>query len=280
MLDRLVIERIELATLDHTTINNNNLSKDVDDIDAQSKDYGQEVDKTRLCNYLDLVKYPVSWSFELTPVEAKILIDAGQVSTTTMRRSHLYDEELEQIEQRLQEDWIDDLYFIRLDRCSTKDGNPAAPLISPRDVINSIITSNRAMKALKYGDTRIYFVRFDPNWDEMREVRVFVHQGHVTSISQYNPYQVGFFNNLSEEQLHHIVNNIQIKIAEIVLVVANRIQTDDFVADLYIEDSFQPRLIELNSFGYWLASGSALFNWNTDREKLYGNGSIYLRFLV
>jgi hypothetical protein len=279
-MNNLVIERIESSTLNHTKINNNNLPKDPLDQEALSKDYTEEVGKTHLDNYYQLVNYPVKFTFEFTEYEAKILLDAGKICTITSRRTELYKEELEFVEARLSNHWVDGKYFIRFNSCSTKDGVPRAPLLSPTDVIDSIITSDRAIKAIHNGDRKLYFVDFDDLWQESHEVRVFVRNGNVTCISQYNPYKAQFFNSIPDVQLSHITNNIINYVRTLVITVCPHIRTTDFVADLYVEDDFTIKLVELNSFGYWLASGSALFNWNDDRGKLYGDGKIYFRILI
>jgi hypothetical protein len=54
--------------------------------------------------------------------------------------------------------------------------------------------------------------------------------------------------------------------------ILEAIGTSDVVCDVYAPslDGEDVRVVEFNSFGYWLASGSAVFHWITDRDVLYG----------
>ena len=52
------------------------------------------------------------------------------------------------------------------------------------------------------------------------------------------------------------------------------------VCDVYVKGDNSIHVIELNSFGYWQAAGSALFHWIHDKAKLYGEKECtYIRFI-
>lgn len=279
-MDGIIIQRIDFNTLDHSKINNNNLPKDSLDYEAMAKNYSDEVVKTHLNTYYKLVNYPVKFEYEFTEDEINILKESAKVSIITAKRNSLMEDELMTIENRLKNNWIDGKYFIRFDSGSPKDGYPKFPLMSAANVIDIIITSHRAFKAMNNDNKKIYFVEFNESWESSHEVRVFVRKGKVTCISQYNPYNAAFFNEMTDLNLKHITQNIISKVNQLVKLLCDNIKTYDFVVDLYIEDDYGAKLIELNSFGYWLSSGSALFNWNDDRTKLYGDGNIYFRILI
>lgn len=44
-----------------------------------------------------------------------------------------------------------------------------------------------------------------------------------------------------------------------------------YVMDVVVFEDFSVQIIELNPFGAHMSSGSALFNWKTDYDIMYGN---------
>ena len=72
------IEYIDNTT-DHKKFNSSNHEKDPNDAEVKNLDYKTELAKTYLSKYMDLIKYPVEWHYQLTIPESKILIKICEV---------------------------------------------------------------------------------------------------------------------------------------------------------------------------------------------------------
>lgn len=279
----IIVQKHKLSELDVDKINNNNLKKDMDDLDARTMDYETELKKTHLSSYANLINYPIKFSYEFTKPEIAILKQACQVSIITSQWPKILDEELNAIYLRLKESWIEGRYFIRLDSCSVKDSNVECPIINPKDLIMSLITSKRVLTAFKVGYNKIYFIDYNSEFDSAKEVRVFVRNRKVTCITQYQWNNIGYFNNFTNDQLICLAKKIIDDVENnLVLLVCDKINTNDFTIDYLVKEDMNIKIIELNSFGYWLAAGSCLFSWIVDRDILYdknNENNVYFRIL-
>jgi D123 len=181
-------------------------------------------------------------------------------------------------------------YFLRFDTTSAKDGVAAhRPLKTPLDVIERLVTSRRALNAIKdcFDESqpiRLYFIPFDPTFDTRNEYRCFsaptspiCPAPRLTAISQYHctershhPTTPHFMTSLLRkvQTLHyHILEHAQIFCPK----VANSLRDQGFVFDVRcLPDATEVQLIDLNEFGVAGRCGSALFHWITDAEVLYG----------
>lgn len=280
----IIIQKINLDSLNWNKVNNCNLEKESDDIDAQNKDYRTETKKTHLLNYANLINYPVKFTYEFTAQEIDYLKRACQVSIVTGNWSSLHEEEIDEVLERLKNNWIEGQYFIRFDSASPKDGTVEFPITNPASVIMALITSKRALTSLNIGYNKLYFMDFDPEFNNHKEVRVFVKSNKVTCISQYDSYRSGYFNQFSDENLIQITKNIVNEIENVLIpLISHKLNTNDFTVDYLVKKDLSIKLIELNSFGYWLSAGSCLFNWNTDRTILYDKNNehnVYFRILI
>jgi len=148
-----------------------------------------------------------------------------------------------------------------------------------------IITSKRALLAIKdNNDDTIYFVKYNFEWNNKREFRVFIYKGKVTCISQYSSYDKSVFSGQSTAKIKDNVRKIADWLeGEILPTVCARINTLNVTADIYFDEVRSEsclKIIELNSFGYWLAAGSSLFHWLKDKSKLYNeNSDIWVRII-
>ena len=79
----IIVQKVSSDKLDWTKINNCNLERDPDDIDAQNKDYRTEIKKTHLLNYADVINYPIKFTYEFTVQEVDYLKKACQISIIT-----------------------------------------------------------------------------------------------------------------------------------------------------------------------------------------------------
>eukprot|EP01112_Ceratiomyxa_fruticulosa_P014097 TRINITY_DN4013_c0_g4_i1.p1 TRINITY_DN4013_c0_g4~~TRINITY_DN4013_c0_g4_i1.p1 ORF type:complete len:299 (-),score=68.43 TRINITY_DN4013_c0_g4_i1:139-1035(-) len=282
----LVIERTPYKEdYDTNDFNTNNHSKDESDIEAKDLDYKVEIARTNLEKWSDVINYPIAFQHKFLPGEVKYLLEASHIGRISQRVSSLHTEELEQITERLELEMKNNNivslagWFFRFSSCSPKDGCRNFPMLSAKEIVDQIASSERAFKALTDGNTTIYLCKFDPQWVTERELRVFISKGKITAISQYNAFSRGLLSNFTQAENATIVRNIVELIEEKLFpTLLEQFGTPSFVADIYVEESLDVRVIEFNSFGYWLAAGSALFHWLKDKGKMYNTeGKIYYR---
>ena len=280
----IIIQKINSETLDWKKVNNCNLEKELDDIDAQNKDYRTEIKKTHLINYANLINYPVKFTYEFTTQEIDYLKRVCQVSIITGNWPSIFEEEIDEVLERFKKNWIEGQYFIRFDSASPKDGTVEFPITNPESVIMALITSKRALTSLNIGYNKLYFMEFDPDFNSNKEVRVFVKSNKVTCISQYDSYRSGYFNQFSDENLIHIAKNIVDEVENVLIpLISHKLNTNDFTVDYLVKKDLSIKFIEMNSFGYWLSAGSCLFSWIDDRDIMYdkrNEKNVYFRISV
>jgi hypothetical protein len=234
-----------------------------------------------LSTFIDLLKRQY-WTYSFDENECKILIDYAKVGSCTLDRRKVlpdaYDsyEELDAIIERLSNAWISGRWFIRFDGRSPKDGRWEFPLVSAADTIEQIITSARALYALTSDHSdKLYFVEFKDHWQKHQEFRVFICNGLITAISQYYT-QHTYYKNFSDDMLKQIVGDIQNYVGQ------NLFQPNCTIDVHYVIETRELELVEVGSFGYTTPTGSALFDWISDYNKLYGIeiGRTYIRINV
>lgn len=279
MFDHVVIERVGLGSSD--PINTNNHPPDQAEAHL---DYRTEVDRTRLSNYHDIIDYPTIARYTLTDEDVALLERSGQMCIFTGKLPQPLETEykqfIEQIENTIGSTTAQIGLFIRLDGSSPKDGALAWPLMSAREIVRQIATSKRAHQCISHGDRVIYMCRFDRDWDTLREIRCFVHRGRLTAISQYACYEKQTpIGDLTDQELSAMASSVADELQSILPALIRAFGgKDDFVCDAYVNPDLSCRIIEFNSFGYWLAAGSALFHWIRDRDKLYNDqGTVWIR---
>lgn len=185
-------------------------------------------------------------------------------------------------------------WFIRFNEASPKDGIfGCGPVHSAEEIVLAIATSMRAHKAMRTackserGET-LYLIPWRNDWNENLEFRVFIHNSKVTAFSQY----------VWSKYLGWTPETIQI-VAPAILKYCNetiipKMSLPNFVVDVIVvipqfqgnvslitkDTEFHVELIEFNSFGFELSSGSALFHWLKDKDILYGTGeNVVVRYV-
>ena len=168
-------------------------------------------------------------------------------------------------------------YFVRSESVSLKYGEHGlVPYTDLRMIIESLITCPNGHTPI-YNDTQtIHLYLFE--WIELNpanEFRIFVKNKNITCISQQHLYSCY---NLNADDLHEKITHI---IDYFKTNILNLIDVNDFSFDLTFFNNL-PYFIEPNSFGKEYASGSALFHWLIDYDKLYGNmeNNIFVRYVV
>jgi hypothetical protein len=202
--------------------------------------------------------------------ESSIIRAASKISIITLKRPGIYGEELADIDRVIQTK-IDNnqSYFIRSEHCSPKDSRLGGygPFRRASQIVNSIITSDRMISSCDPSEPiRLYIVPWRSDWDLKLEFRTFMYQGKLTAISQYHWFEnVG----LTEEKMLELAGLINDFYRENIdnFLRINHSAVVDLVYNV-VTQRFD--LVEFNSFGREMSSGSALFHWLNDYDKLYG----------
>ncbi|KAG5756271.1 hypothetical protein H9Q72_000963 [Fusarium xylarioides] len=233
---------------------------------------------------------------KLTRAEAKLLVAASGTSIITGEHNRAYQEDIqEEIIPHLSSlDFPAEGLFMRLDRCSPKDGRQAVPgrlsLHSPTDIILRLITSQRArneiLKSLEGESPTVdlTFLPFNKSMRSEREYRVYCapETGAISAVSQYCWHKPWFFDCEEHENQTRVVDQIWEGIQTIHKSILHDLDPDDGLDQLllkqglsfdvfYDETDETLQLVELNVFGARSGCGSCLFHWINDWDQLYGH---------
>ena len=118
----------------------------------------------------------------------------------------------------------------------------------------------------------VFLLPFDPAMATRRELRVFVCEGRVTAISQYDWFDTAtVFSAMSDAELARVARAVEAFYVEKLNPAWSAVGgTASIIMDVeYLAETDEVQLIELNSFGAEFASGSALFHWMRDRDIVY-----------
>lgn len=245
------------------------------DSNISKEEYVNELQKTYKDVWSKIFDNSNTIKFEFTEKHYNVLRDATKVSSIKGTPSKIYEEEIIEITNKLDQIGIFDgrKWFARLSECSPKDGlHGKGPFTTAKQIMDTIVTSHRAANAFTKNSRILYIEPWRLDWKEENEFRVFVYNKKVTAITQYK-----WFSNVgwTKDKLSAIID----KIVKFCHDAANKMEVDSMVIDvIYNNDDIE--LVEFNSFGYYLASGSGLFHWLNDYDKLYNtNNIIYIRYI-
>eukprot|EP01083_Nonionella_stella_P068415 181594_1 len=207
-----------------------------------------------------------------------------------------FTEELAHDDQFNHEVFLADEYFVKLSTRSPKDGTGVNPKTYPNTSrVERILLMMNKMKikqsaqiteliqrsARVHDDIgfyhrytiafthplnlilRSFFKRLNP----MFEFRCFIKDKRLNAISQYLCYDVF-------EELHDValLRTLRDKIVSFHKEVKDVLPYLDCVMDVFVDiESMNVYIVEINPFGAGSSSGSALFEWKTDYDLLYGN---------
>ena len=146
----------------------------------------------------------------------------------------------------------------------------AGPYHSLRQVVESMTTGTHGHVCLDEAHevgpaTTLYFLPWLPDLSLDDEYRIFVRSRRVTAISQQNIYRA---TRKTQAEIEADVRRIVDAFADLEQRLPS--SCGDCVIDAAVLPSGRVYFIELNSFGVEYSSGSAAFNWKTDRDVLYG----------
>lgn len=302
MATNIITEKIRLDDIlefDKLKYNSNN------HYDKQPEDYQEKLQLTYAPHWIDKFKEYKKFTIDLT--KYGWFYNAAELCSMTGKWSHFYDDELEQY---LEENkTINDLftnkkgYFVRCDNVSLKYGTyKCGPYTSLEMVIKSILTCIKGHTPMNIDQRHINVYLID--WitiNKNYEFRVFVYNNRITCISQQHLYQVNkekMTDDIVIKIKEHFETEIRPKITHIqdytidlfldkiktIVNIATHIRSANIsknTTSITIHESFDVYFIELNSFGKTSASGSALFHWIIDEDKLLNTeNTIYFRYVV
>ncbi|ADO67403.1 hypothetical protein crov369 [Cafeteria roenbergensis virus] len=167
----------------------------------------------------------------------------------------------------------DNYCFIKTNKTSGKNEISLTPKSTYLDVLNHLtnckeyyIHFNRALDKYKLGDTENLIIsKWRDDFDKYREFRVIILDGKIKGISQQLWYEKIIY---SEEEILKISNAI------IEFFNQNKFYVPDMTVDINVNIKYHVDLIECNPGGLYSSSGSSLFHWINDYDKLYDNTDI------
>jgi hypothetical protein len=214
--------------------------------------------------------------------------EAYEIGSKTKRFPKMFDDELEDMVHRYEfptDIFNGTKYFVRSEGVSLKEGiHGVGPYVDFKSIIESIVTCRLGHSPIYPETTEIvlYLYPFIENLNSIKEFRVFVHNNRITAISQQALYDVNdILDKLNDDEKNKLIKFwIDIILTNFENEIKNKIvHIDSYVMDFAILQDNKPYFIELNSFGKEYASGSALFEWITDYDVLYGmKGDDYIEF--
>jgi hypothetical protein len=206
------------------------------------------------------------------PYEIGWMKQAARASAETGKFTRLYEEELDDFVKKYEAKHRDIFngtgYFVRTESVSLKYGQHGkGPYTGLRKIIESVVSCIHGHTPIHENTQDLVLYLFD--WVDIEagnEYRVFVNNRRVTAISQQSLYNV--FERKDEESR---AQSLQLIVDYFSTVIKERItHCDSYVYDFAILKENIPYFIEINPFGKEYASGSSLFHWLLDEDKLYG----------
>ena len=276
----IVYEPIDLnlvKTLGKKRFNSNNHHTN----DVKPDDYFTQIEECNTKNWVNKLNRPHKKIIIDNKNDILFLHKISHLGKITRKTSNLYKEDLLDFVKSYETKYANifennQKYFVRSEHVSLKYGEHGLiPYTNFKQIIESICTCPSGHTPLNFNDTQITLYLFE--WIEMNkkdEFRVFVKNKKITCISQQYLYD-DF--GLNEEVLRDKIIILMIYFEN---HVKNMINLCNFSYDFtFVYD--EPYVIEFNTFGKEYASGSALFHWILDHDKLYGSQEnlVYVRYI-
>lgn len=219
-------------------------------------------------------------TIKITKDETIWMDEAFKGGRILRKMSSTYNEDLDDLLKKYGNE-LGGEYFVRTKYNSLKYGRyGTGPYKNLREIIISMVTTTDGHRCFKLGeDIVIYLMKWISNFNSEKEFRIFVYNSKITCISQQNLYSENLWlEDKDKEFINDIVQDI-IKFHE--REVSKKITyISDYVYDFaFIGDSNKPYFIEINSFGKEYASGSSLFHWIIDEDKLYDSKEVDFRYV-
>jgi len=220
---------------------------------------------------------------------------AAQVAFQGVSATRLLKDEAQDLASELEASLEEELvvpaqgWFVRTSACSPKDAledGGAGPHHALLSVILALLASERIHKSMKdYSqDVVVYLMPFDETVTLQRELRVFVFEGQVAAMSQYDLFNASIFSEMSDEEQARVARCVDRFCRDHLNPrwagiggIASYVMDVECVPGHDADGEWQIRLVELNCFGAELAAGSALFHWVHDASELYSASRLCIR---
>jgi hypothetical protein len=203
--------------------------------------------------------------------------------------SKIYEDEIDMLVEKYK--YVDDYLklnngcFIRSENVSLKYGKHGLiPYKSIYDIFESMLTSPIGHSPIyeKNIELRLFIIPW-VEINKFQEFRVFVCNNKITAISQQSLYDSNILLKDDDEKSNNIIIKkwCDIVISFFEKTIKHKIKhMDNYSYDFAIIDKNIPYFIEMNPFGKEYSSGSSLFHWLIDEDKLYGKtDDIYFRYV-
>ena len=182
----------------------------------------------------------------------------------------------------------DKKWFIRSETVSLKNGiHKEGPYTTMKQIIESLVTCKLGHSPVESytKELKLYLIPWREDLEYHSEFRVFVCQKNITAISQQHLYTSNdILKALDKEKREEKINKwITIINNYFETTIKDKITTlDSYVIDIDITKDEKPYFIEINCFGKEYPSGSALFHWLIDDNKLNGRvkNTIFFRYAI
>lgn len=189
-------------------------------------------------------------------------------------------------------------YFVRSNSVSLKNGiHGTGPYRNIRKILESLITCNAGHNPFADFPVGCQYITFNlfPWIDIKDEYRIFVHNRKITAISQQDlgtPHMTMAMTDNPFEYCHDVTNKIKDEFYTNIIPWMEHKSLNDIVIDMALiskgnttctdTGDLTTYTIEFNPFGAEYASGSGLFHWELNHDKLYSgndsNNQIYFRY--
>jgi hypothetical protein len=237
----------------------------------------------------------------------RTLRECHRVHLTVGRISPLFWDEIDEMVKAYEKQMPVGEYFVRGDHCSVKYGmHGNISHRSVRTILENIVSSPAGHCPLNTSsDTLCLYFQPWVDIHEDLEFRVFVRHNRITAISQQHLYRKNTM--LESETVPNIANRIIDYHRRRVVPLITHVDSYCMDVALIREDcvtaatpdcvpmttpdcvtaappdcvtAATPYFIEINPFGKEYSSGSSLFHWLRDEDKLYGQTqAVYFRYL-
>lgn len=279
----IIIEEIELDSVLYygkEKYNSNNHW----DLQGKPQNYDINLEKCSTSKWID--KFHKNYIvINIFKNDIEWLKEAYSIGNITKKFPSQYEEEKQDILKRYNLDVFDKKeYFVRSESVSLKHGiHGVGPYNSFEKIIESICTCRDGHSPIDKNTNHIkLFLLPWIKFEYMNEFRVFVFENRISAISQQNLYARNYIlSKFNDKEKRYMIRKYTLIInTYFEYKIKNNItHMDSYTYDFVIKDDDSPYLIEFNPFGKEQASGSSLFHWILDEDKLYNKeNKIYFRY--
>lgn len=164
--------------------------------------------------------------------------------------------------------------FMKVSDKSGKYSSKVTPKFSLEQIVEDIVNNRDLTSSLtRHGKYAcILLTPWRPEINKSNEFRAIVNHGYLTGISQQQCYKyVGLTAEMSKKAAESILTWFEKN--------KKKIPYQCCVLDIWVDSQWEAHLIEINPGELWASSGSSLFNWVKDRNKLYQKERTYVRYV-